>query len=519
MESPKDILPDSDLEHRKRVALEIIEELKTVFLKRSRVSRICIEVVTLSIGIIAIIATFYGPPFSDQDRNLWSVLWGPSETQQVKLSDLMTTTKPLREAVYILALDVSGSLLEEKVSSSSVTLFSNRLTADGVDFPGVCELGSKGVTRWHLARAQLCCYLHQFEEGSRVGLWKFGRDPALLSESKSHQLERVNNTLEIEARGDLLDLLMSPATVPKPGTPEYDETNFEKLLDRLYEGYIEDPAYEGKDLHFVIVSDFVHDAGAKDHPSFVLSMEKIAEKFEDIGKVDNAIFHLVATGANNSEVNSVMRVVQKAAVWYQYRVDSFERSSSDPMPDFLFNFVPSKGRLVFYNAAFTSRVNSINLIWDEDLPEQDDSRIIVGLMADTYGATNKELPIHVAEGRLNLACPPPKRIDTDSDAGILRRLKSKVLKPGDRHEFTIRNSGDHLCVKPLSSNGDGADNFKLTFSRSGKGADRKIYVVDIRFQRFLPKIVSVVLFVCLGVLLISLTYLIVAFIRRAAGRE
>lgn len=526
MELPDDGLPEARLEHRRKIAIEVLEELKLALQEQSRASKIWLQVLMLSLAIIGVILTLYNGPFSDDESDLWSILWGPGELQQIQLSDLMATDRPQREAVYVLVLDVSGSLLEDKVTESSVTLFADRLSADGVKIPDECRPGAPS-TRWHLARAQLCCYLHHLEEGARVGLWKFGRSASLLSEAKSHRLERLDETLEVQARRDLLERLMSPQVVPRPGAPEYSETNFEKLLDELYKGYIKDSVYKGKDLHFVIVSDFVHDSGVRDHPSFVLSMEKIARTFRNIGEVDDAVFHLVATGASNSEVSSVIRVVQNSVVWYQYRFDSFERSSSDPMPDFLFNFVPSKDHLTFYKVASpsgftgrsnTSRVDPIHLVWNQDLPQEEGARLMVGFMTDTYRNSGEDLAIHVAEGRSTRPCLPPRDINSEVSASVSSGLKRAVLKPGGRHEFPIRNPGDYLCVKPLMVDSEEAYEYKLTLSRSGQGGDSRIYVVDIRFQRFLPPLVSVVLVTCLGAFLISSAYLSLVAAKRLRQR-
>lgn len=484
---------NGSLELRRVLASGLLHEMKEAFRRRPSLSQICIEILGLSMAVVGILLSLYANAFLEREEGDWTVLFGPKEPHEVNLSELMMNRGPegesqnspaqdkAKEVVWVLALDVSGSLLTEKITEDDWKLYDERRVSDGLLLQESCT-AQRGNTRFHLAREQACCYLHNFT-GDRIELWKFGETPKLLGFAQIDKKGRRRDNWE--KLRPVREALLAPKNLPDEKSADYKTTNFEKLLDELHEQYINNSDYEGDEIHFVIISDFVHDIGSKGRASYLASMQKIADRFNDIGNVGNAMFHLAAVTAGNREVSSVIRVVEDTAGWYQYRFDTFDRPPSSSMPDFFYSFSFGKP-LVFYHVAGAPEVQEVHLKWDQGMPPEDSAKLIVGLMTDVYSASDQDLAVHIAEGRPDQDCRGPREDTFEFPGKRLPRLQSAILRPKGRQTFEVKQPNNHICVKPLSVEKERVYNYKLTLSHAGSHADRKVHVVDIKFSEYLP---------------------------------
>jgi hypothetical protein len=534
-------------ENREQIRIEgamgfsLSERLKKAVHKKRGLRRACRFVMWVAGGIISLVLAFYGGVFAEHNRDFKGILWRPGEAQELKLSQLMTDSRPKREVVYVFALDVSGSLLEERASDGDVIHLQQRMSGrrfnNEVDEEALvenCRISASGLTRWHLARAQACSYLHLIEDGARVGLWKFSRSTQRVSDYKAERFEKSEGNLAVGARRQLVQKLMDSGVEPKPREPEYGTTDFEILLKTMHEKYIEDPVFRNMDLRFVIISDFVHDVSAGDLTVYARSRHNIAQALEKIREAGNATFHLLVIGPRDRD-NSVLGLFKDHLGWDQWREDFFNHPDADSAPDFLYGFVPASRDLVFYYPAGTTVVEPVRLVWDEGMVpngrlSDENFPLLIGLRPDEDEASDDDLAIHVAvrrplitpEGQVERPCPRRQAKDGGS-AAAGPPLEEKVLRPEKVHEFTIRRSDDYICLRPNSPEKERTYSFKLMFSCAEGHGGKKSYVVDVKFQKYLPELVSVILAVCAVAIILSLTWyaiaLLVAFFQVREGSQ
>jgi hypothetical protein len=498
-------ISDELLEQKRRFAREIFGEMEADE-RKQKYSRALVEVIGLAFAVAGVVLSLYGNLFAEKEeglRGLWRVLWGPGGIQELELSDLMqqqpkSESDKLTRRIYVFALDVSGSAQTGKVTEEDWRLFTERVQSDGLQMCEGLETFDDGMNKWHLARAQTCCYLKSLREGDYVALWKFGATASLISGHKIFKLVRDETTDEMPGFGQMRAILMDHSIVPVRGSADYNITNFEQLLDTLYKTYIEDPSFEKDELHFAIISDFMHDLGSKGQLSYSTSMQKIADRFHNMGQVRHAMFHLVASTTGNHEVNSVVPIMEDAAGWYQYRFDSFDRPStrSRSIPDFFYGFAKSPKNIVFYHMAGSTDAVPIRLIWDKKVKIAKGSSLTVGLMTDVYSASDQDLAVYVAEGWPEEDCAPLEHASFPENRERPGDMQTAILRPKGRQSFEVKRSHDYICVQPLSVEKGRVYNYKLTLSRAGQGQERNIYLVDVKFQQYLPPLAAWTLVIC-----------------------
>lgn len=266
-------------------------------------------------------------------------------------------------------------------------------------------------------------------------------------------------------------------------------------MNRLYEEYIRDNSFEWREVHFFIVSDFVQDVGNKNAYNF--SVERIAEKFSDVGKIGNAMFHLDVVGGAHHEVNSIVRVAESTVEWFQCRVHDVQGHRKVDH-DFFNSFVPSKEKLIFYYVSNTSVVAPVKLLAGDQ--RYQGSEVILGLMRDVGADASPALSMQVSTAWNGVPCVAPRRLELRRKTTLEEALRPEILKPGMNRVVKIERQNDYICLQPLSVVDDGAT-YKLMIAEVGGSKDHKTYTLDVKFQRVFPPFASVTI-LCAAVLLV-----------------
>lgn len=505
----------------KNMSPSIISRVKTAIAENRLAWQVCTWVIGTALAVMAIVVSTNSSVFEDP-REWRSWLWGPDGVEQINLSELMSDHHKDREVVYVFALDVSGSLYETRVTEGERERFVQKISADKLgdkydrdDLKKRCGLVEPELKQWHLARAQICYYLHSIEDGAYVGLWKFGAAPTPISSSRAEQLEMHRRSTEEGVRKRLVEKLMSTEMAPVKGSIDYKRTDFETLFGDLSREYLRDGGYRQKDIRLVIVSDFLHDAGASDPEFYSLSEDRIKGGLEVFKNSRNVTIHLMIVGANEKAANYIVPTIQNGVRWNQYVVDFLGRKPASPMPDFLYGFVAAERRIVFRHSAESDKVHPIHLMWDKGIAESDDSQLIVGLRTAPHRSSNDDLYIYASLGRSDELCPP---FEDDNPRSV--ELKRTVLMPGDRHDFMMERRGDWICLEPLSVERERIYRYQMTLSCESDRAGQRVHVVDVRFQKYMPESAAWVIVVCFALLLlvplVCTTMTLVSMIRRRA---
>jgi hypothetical protein len=446
----------------------------------------------------------------------------------IKFSDLVPDHNPARPVVYVFALDVSGSLSDSKeseVEDDDKELFSRKLEADGLT-ENLANIGAvvercgmrTASTKWDLARAQICYYLHNIEGGAEVGLWKFGNAPELISDARSELFEPNRGPTEEGGRKRLIEKLMAPGVSPPRGSEDYRWTNFEALFKRLYEEYGRGPDYRNRDLRFVVVSDFLHHVEGQNPSSLAMNRESIEKKLSSLRDRGNISFHAVVIGAHESDNRFILPSMKKIMRPNQFVVDSLERLPGDPMPDFLFGSVVAERDLVFrYPKDDPESVKPIQLVWDEAMSEEDGRFVVVGLKTAAYKPSDKDLAIRVSLGRDGSSCQSAKEESDYSQKEVPE--SSVVLHPDERHKFDIPRVKDWLCVQPLYAEGSRVYSYQMTFSCESDRAGHKVHMVNVKMQKCMPRSASWIIIACLFSICSALMLCAIVVLRSSVSRR
>jgi hypothetical protein len=481
-------------------------KFRQAFRRNRRAWQICAWLVPLALAVLGLIASVHGTIFGDL-RDWRTALWGPTEVERIDISSLMSNS-PARDVVYVFALDVSGSLSQKSVLPGEIASFRERISADRlVDAPHReeiarrCGLEASELSQWHLARAQICHYLHSIEDGAYVGLWKFGDVPTQKSASRAEQLELNRRATEEGKRKLLIESLMGSDLIPRRGTLDFENTNFEALFAQLYAEYVASTGFRDKEVRFVIVSDFLHYAGVEDPAQYSLSRQRIEKKLEEFKSAANVTFHLVEVGAQRTNERSILASIEKSTRWDQHVVDSLQREPADPRPDFLYGFLPAERNLVFRYSSDSESVHPIELIWDDGISESDDSDVIVEFRPDEHTVTDHDLSIRVSVSRTDKPCIILE--DGVQHRADPRNFQTADLKLKDRQRFVLERPGDWICLQPRSIDKQRVYRYQLVLSCVSDRSRRYVQVVDVRMQRYLPKPAAWVVVISVAVLLLA----------------
>ncbi|NJL26693.1 MAG: hypothetical protein HC897_01880 [Thermoanaerobaculia bacterium] len=502
---------EKDLTARKKAAERFFYRLRRLE-KEQRRETIWWQLIAISIAVASIVLSIYGGVIAESQVGFLRILKMPRQPQRINLSTLISTTKPSDE-VYIFALDASGSLTKQPVPEEDSRIFLERIRQqrEGSAMPAGCsiediEAGTvRYLNQWHLARAQLCCYIDSFKDGPRVGILTFGSTVDRIGYSDAVKFQQVTSTLRIPAQ-DLLKEQIMAASAPTSSSQNYYNTNFEELLDAFQKRFIENTDYKKMELHFIILSDFEHDIGDRSPLSYEWSMERIAARFSDIGKYGNVMFHLATTRGSHNEIRSVVRVVEETMGWYQHKTERFDKPTVDSGREFFHSFETVDRDLTFFYPAGTSKFQPIHLVWDKGMPGTKNTKIVIGLMNDVYGKADDTAAIHVAEGYPNEPCSQPPEIGQGRVASNTK-MQRAVLRFRGRSTFEIERPDDYICLQPLNVDGNKKYGYRLTLSQIGEGASRKTSVLHLNFQPVLPNFAFFTLVGCLVVMVFAACFI------------
>jgi hypothetical protein len=480
--------------------------------RRRRMHRFCGATFALSLSTLGVVLSIYGSILTDVAvKDWWTLLMKDYnlETQELMLSRVMSpmpavvdsSNQEAGDLLYVFILDVSGSMIKDRLEESERDAFYAKFDKNGLPIPEICRPTSRNVTRWLLARAEICAFLEHVPAGAFASLWTFAGSPKMAAE----EVKFVKEDRRIARVEEFRAILEGPKFNPEKGE-DLQNTDFEALLTRLHEVYIRAEKNDWREIHFFIVSDFEHDIGKKNAYDF--SVERIAEKFSDIGKVGNTMFHLDVIGDPRHQVNSIVRVAESTVEWFQCRVHSVEGGQATGH-DFFNTFDQSAEKLTFYYVGNTTRVVPVKL-WANERSDHG-AQVVLGLMRDLQQSDSANLAMQISTAWNEVECIAPR------NPGLIRwtpfdeSRRPEILRPGTNRLVKVERQNDYICLQPDSVSDNGAK-YKLTIARVAGRQDRRTYTVDIEFRKVLPKFAALTILSSLGALIVSGVFILLWFV-------
>lgn len=352
---------------------------------------------SLCCGVLAILVTIHADIF-EQEENPTAALATKtfdqlrSSTEEVSLASLLSEDTLSNRGsdengpLYVLVLDVSGSMTEQQISPREINMY-----LDSPDIKRLAKrlnglsafLRNKGyaavakrlmrilpkrdaqTTGFAIAKCELARHIRAIPIGSRLALWSFGHSTSLKLPSQS--IDRWMQVEETKGGGENRYLAYDALATLMPTD---SLSNFEELLDNLALVY-EHVIVSSEEAHFVIVSDFDHDIGGGRilrspvrekvadgkislwRSRYRVSIAAIADRFAGMAQPGKT-FHLSAIRGARPVSFDILPICGASMEWYSYRTahpypgtdaggSGFLRAYAQSDEEIPFHFVAGRG--------------------------------------------------------------------------------------------------------------------------------------------------------------------------------
>lgn len=453
----------------------------------------------LGVTIISVVLSVYAQVFSQDSGSFWEHVKGPSQ-EVVAIEDVISAARPRETSIsdgdhlddeqsgvrrlLVFALDVSGSL-DSDLDPREEQLYRQRIAKLNYRTASTCleSLEVDNVSRWQLAKTEVCCMLERVPDGSHVGLWVFGTRAKHLTEWP-YWWFKYNENYQVENYQVVADALLNQGLDPKKDPFNYRHTDFSALLNGLRYEYIDNAQDAWDEIHFVIVSDFLQDTDLGE-PLKEYSARQIQARFRELSQ-RNVTFHLSSFSPGIHDISSVVRLAQEDIEWFRYRVD--QAVTAEPRAEFLhfFSFRPTDYPIRFFHQVGSDRVSTVRLMMRS--AETADKSVVVGLMKDAYSRQHDDLVLRVV-GSKSEKCP-----STWEETGDLAR-SADLLRVTDQSMRILKDADDYLCLQPLSAPQIGGAEYRLTIAdvslngatpHEARKAQRVTVVARVEFVKYIP---------------------------------
>ncbi|MEN3332748.1 MAG: hypothetical protein V7641_2113 [Blastocatellia bacterium] len=453
-------------------------------------------IIGLSIGLafVSLFFSIHSDIFAQDEERLSAYVYKPwqriiSSTQPpIELSSLLTPrvsqqisvpnnsqpailSKDKDTPLYIFAIDVSSSMMDQSVSSDELTQYfidiknpQINMNQSPTSFIFLPENASTCKT-FGIAQAELCRFMHSVPDGSHVALYQFGREveqlvPAEKTDDRYITFEPTKGGGH--SRKLVLDRISSL-------TANQDQTNFEKLLYKLSLTYRND-IRSRREVHFVIISDFAHDIGGGEYlrsltqpdrtttdqsiweSKYRISSIRIANLLREMSR-DGTTFHLAAVLGTRRVICGILPIVGETLEMFSYRETQLIPNRVGKEFDFLRSYQESQTPLVFYYSPGSSKSLGTQIRIDD--AKYADSSIRLALASEANVHQVFPLKIDVNNGKTNAVLRLDNggfnvQMERQGDWLWLRSLS--ILQPREAATYRLLIS----WIDPNSSSDEGA---------------------------------------------------------------
>ena len=479
------------------------------------------------------------PPVSGQDPTVNTKQQSsiPAGINPVSISDgnLQTQSQVSGAAsqnrkppLYVFAFDVSKSMTEQYVSKRALEEYTKNVnslgTPDGDAYLPPCfpKETKTRLSNFPFARAELCRYLKLVPENSLVAVWKFGDTSERYFPIPEDKQAKYAVWARDTKDGSHVKNIVLKKMPSIDATSEL--TDFENLFEQLANVFQEEIEYPEQEVHFIIISDFEHDAGGgsvlkgilksrKDDPVLVsnstISAKKIAEKLRRLVRKGKT-FHLIEVKGAQQMVCKVLPIVTETLEIFTYRATQLLPESSGKDTGFLRPTDQSNEEITFF---FTpGNFQPHPLVINFDRAEFADTTLQLNLVAETGGIESQPLKIqskYTKEGNLR------KDYESKSD------INGEILRPdGGVESYTISSRNDVIVLRPKSIlEPREASNYRLLISWEPNvearnwDAGRKTYAFRIKFHQRLSRYGVWGILISLALAVICLVWAAYIFLR------
>lgn len=400
--------------------------------------------------------------------------------------------KPL----YVFALDVSGSMKQQEVPEMALNEYRDRvnsikpLTGNQDALPCFSKDEKTPLTNFPFARAELCRYIKQVPEGSRVALWTFS------SASNRHYPIPGNKAkweffAQNEKGGHIRDVFLEEVSRINPTK---GDTDFVKLFEQMYGEFTDAIENQEVEVHFTIISDFMHDAGAlkgifknsADDSALAsynnVSARKITESLRKLVKKGKT-FHLIEVKGAQNTVCKVLPIVADTLEVFTYRTTQFFPEDAGEDFDFLRPTEEGKGDITFFYSPGNYQTHPVEIVFDR--PEFASTQLRFTLVSEAGVAEAQPLKIKSKNFKdVDLQAYRKSKSDMTHESGEILRPDGKGGKPYDLD----RNGAILLQPRSILEPREAAG-YRLFISWKGEGeakkwdASNKTYALRIRFYQ------------------------------------
>jgi len=404
-----------------------------------------------------------------------------------------TAVRPL----YVFALDVSGSMMKQEVSQKALNEYREKvnsikpLTGSQDALPCFSKDEKTPLTNFPFARAELCRYIKQAPEGSRVALWKFSSAPDRHYPAPGDSNSKWKIFEPDPEGGHVRDIFLAKIPLIEPTTRD---TDFVNLFEQMYKTFEEDIQKQEVEVHFTIISDFMHDAGAlkgifKDSvDDSVLASDnsasamKITESLRKLVKKGKT-FHLIEVKGAQHTVCKVLPIVADTLEVFTYRTTQLFPEDTGKDFDFLRPTEEGRGDITFFYSPGNFQAHPVEIKFDR--VEFASTKLRFTLVSEAGIAEAQPLKIK-------------SKNFTDEELQKYRRSKSdmthesgEILRPDGRggEPYTLDRNGAILLQPRSILEPREAAGYRLFISWKGSGeagkwdASNKTYALRIRFYQ------------------------------------
>lgn len=413
------------------------------------------------VAIFSLLATMHADVFEQEDNRLASVFLSPlsrlvpysrkpdlSSLLAVRSSGASSKDKGNGSPLYVFMFDVSQSMREQEVSEQEVGQYLEDIRADRFKEShspvAECLVREGRAKGFDIAISELCRYIDSLPLNARAALWQFGVSARQIVPS-DYNVSSPRFRLIAEdqdggtSKGEFFAAVRSLQA-------NQGRSDFEDLLEKVAARY-RDEIESDREVHFVLISDFVHDIGGETGSSqdllegidaiedsfwqsrYRMSLLSIGNRFRDMSGRRGKTFHLAVIRGARRAVCSVLPIAGEMVGRDAYRELRFESGNLGSQFDFLRAYEHVEEPIIFYYTQGGDKPKAVKILVDDE--KYDDTRLSLGL------ASKAEVtPAYPLEVRAYL--------QRKEQVGGLVRI-------GDSFSGLLGSKHDHITLQPEST--------------------------------------------------------------------
>jgi len=464
-----------------------------------------VVLLSITLATLSILLSIHADVFEQYPRPLTAALWEPwsclfsSSPDPINLSSLLNTESGAQalaasnnNPLYIFVLDVSKTMLMQNISGGEWEQYVNNVKSirgDQLPLPSCFPSKAPSIlTTFDIARGELCRYVDSVPDGSHVSIWKFGDTPTMIVP------ENVDNNRYIEFKKTDKGghTKVEPLSKISTLTAIDNRTDFERLFVVLSEKY-HDLINSGTEVHFIIISDFIHDIGGDQYKKerfsddgaspdgylwksrYRISALRIADQLQELSKTSNTTFHLAKISAASRTVYSILPLFNDTMGVFSYRDTQLLSKLAGREFDFLRSYYNTDTAIKFFYTLGDSQTQPTKIMVDDN--KYENTMIRVALASEIQ--TLETVPLKIKIGF---------KASGGNPEGIIRLNSGGITGKLERAQDTV--SLEALSVLQLKE----ATSYRLLISlddRNGTNTNAsrsKTFSVPIKFYRQLDSI-------------------------------